>query len=55
MGVGAGFWHVLPVAGIVVFACGIIALFVRSSGYRQLELDHATAAAQVIEPSKLPE
>ncbi|NDL55793.1 hypothetical protein [Phytoactinopolyspora mesophila] len=44
VGVVAGFWHILPAAGIAVLACGFVAIFVHSAGFTKLELAHAEAA-----------
>jgi hypothetical protein len=41
VGVVAGFWHILPIAGIGVLAFSILGLAVHTSGYVQVEQDSA--------------
>jgi hypothetical protein len=39
VGVVAGFWHILPIAGVAVPAAGLVAVAVHSAGYVRLEQD----------------
>lgn len=60
IGVVADFWHIMPAAGIAVLTCGFIGMFIHSSGYTRLELDHAKAVpkpddAQAVQEEQLPE
>jgi O-antigen/teichoic acid export membrane protein len=43
VGVVAGFWHILWIAGVVVLASGLIGVLVHSAGYWRLERDQAPA------------
>lgn len=36
IGVVAGFWHILWIAGVVVLACGVVGMAVFSAGYTRL-------------------
>jgi hypothetical protein len=54
VGVVAGFWHILPAAGIAVLVSGFVGIFVHSSGYTRLELDQM-AAEQKKEGEQPPE
>ena len=36
IGVAAGFWHILWIAGVVVLACGVLGMAVFSAGYTRL-------------------
>jgi len=40
VGVVAGFWHILWVAGVGMLAGGLVAVAVHSAGYTRLEGDH---------------
>ncbi|MBO3748363.1 hypothetical protein J5X84_19995 [Streptosporangiaceae bacterium NEAU-GS5] len=40
-GVVAGFWHIMPIAGMVLLIAAIVALAVQSIGYTRVEQDDA--------------
>ena len=40
VGVVAGFWHILWIAGVVMLASGIVGVAVHSAGYWRLERNH---------------
>ena len=46
IGVVAGFWHILWIAGAVVLASGLAGVAVHSAGYWRLERDRARAPQQ---------
>lgn len=50
VGVVAGFWHILWIAGVGVLAGGLVALAVQSAGYTRLEWDQK-ATPEEGEPS----
>jgi O-antigen/teichoic acid export membrane protein len=50
IGVVAGFWHILWVAGVVMLASGLVAVAVHSTGYWRLERDRMTAPQEPEEP-----
>ena len=43
IGVDAGFWHLLGIAGVAVLASGLIGVLVHSAGYWRLERDRPPA------------
>jgi hypothetical protein len=43
IGVVAGFWHILWIAGVAVLASGLIGVLVHSAGYWRLERDRPPA------------
>ena len=47
VGVGAGFWHIMWVAGVVVLVSGFAAMMVHSAGYIRLERAARDAAVPV--------
>jgi hypothetical protein len=49
VGVVAGFWHMLHLAGVVILVCGFVALMVHSAGYLGLQRS-ADAPARRAEP-----
>ena len=50
IGVVAGFWHILWVAGVGMLTCGIVAVAVHSAGYWRLERDRLLAPQEGEEP-----
>lgn len=42
VGVVAGFWHILWVAGVAMLAAGVVAVGVHSAGYTRLEWRHGS-------------
>jgi hypothetical protein len=52
VGVVAGFWHVLWVAGVGVLASGLVAVGVHSAGYSRLELGREPPAQEAEEPGE---
>jgi hypothetical protein len=50
VGVVAGFWHILWVAGVGMLASGIVAVAVYSAGYVRLERDQGPAPQETEEP-----
>ncbi|MBD0292667.1 MAG: hypothetical protein ICV70_03710 [Jiangellaceae bacterium] len=50
VGVVAGFWHILWIAGVGMLASGILAVGVHSAGFTRLERDAASRARE--EPSE---
>lgn len=53
VGVVAAFWHIMWLAGVVILACGFVALMVHSAGYMGLERS-VTGDAQVMK-SEVPD
>ena len=52
VGVVAGFWHILWVAGASVVVTGLVAVGVHSAGYMRLEQDQAPAPPGAEEPDE---
>jgi hypothetical protein len=52
VGVVAGFWHILWVAGASVVVTGLVAVGVHSAGYTRLEQDQAPAPPGAEEPDE---
>jgi hypothetical protein len=52
IGVVAGFWHMLWLAGVGVLVSGVVAMFVHSAGYVRLARDSRKASAA---PGPVPE
>ena len=50
VGVVAGFWHILWIAGVGILASGIVAVAVHSAGYWRLEREQAPTPQQPEEP-----
>ena len=50
VGVVAGFWHILWIAGVGMLASGIVGVAVHSAGYLRLEQDQAPMAQEGEEP-----
>jgi hypothetical protein len=50
VGVVAGFWHILWIAGAGMLASGIVAVGVQSAGYLRLEHDQAPSPEDAEEP-----
>jgi hypothetical protein len=50
IGVVAGFWHILWIAGVGLLASGIVAVGVHSAGYWRLERDRQPPPQQAEEP-----
>ena len=50
VGVFAGFWHILWIAGVVFLASGIVGVAVHSLGYRRLERDQGPLPQEGEEP-----
>ena len=52
VGVVAGFWHILWIAGVGMLAGGLVAVAVQSAGYWRLERDQAPAPPGAEEPDE---
>jgi hypothetical protein len=50
VGVVAGFWHILWIAGVVMLASGIVGVVVYSAGYMRLERDREPTPQEAEEP-----
>ena len=50
VGVVAGFWHILWIAGVGVLACGLVGVGVHSAGYVRLERDQEPTPQEAEEP-----
>jgi hypothetical protein len=53
IGVVAGFWHILWVAGVGMLVCGLVAVAVHSAGYWRLERDRLLAPQEPEQPGDL--
>ena len=51
VGVVAGFWHILWIAGVGMLASGLVGVAVQSAGYWRLERDQAPTPQETVEPS----
>jgi hypothetical protein len=50
VGVVAGFWHILWIAGVGMLASGLVAVAVHSAGYWRLERGQAPTPQEAVEP-----
>ena len=51
LGVVAGFWHILWIAGVALLASGLLAVAVHSAGYWRLERDQQPTLQEAEGPS----
>jgi hypothetical protein len=51
LGVVAGFWHILWIAGVALLASGLLAVAVHSAGYWRLERDQQATLQEAEGPS----
>ena len=52
VGVVAGFWHIVWIAGVAVLVCSFVAMMVHSAGYVRLERSRAAAPTAPTEPTE---
>jgi fatty acid desaturase len=50
VGVVAGFWHILWIAGVGILATGLVGVAVHSAGYWRLERDQAPTPQEAEQP-----